>query len=317
MSLKTTLTTLLKNHKAKIPITCITAHDYLTGKLAATSPNIDMVLVGDSLAMTAQGFKSTVQLPFEVMQSSVEAVSRACPDKYLIADLTFGTFESSIGKCIESSVSLMKNGAVDAIKIEGGYPLENHFKSMLSMGIPVVGHLGLQPQKVAMLGGYKVQGNTCKSAIDLYKEVRFLRDLGVKMLVLECVPSKVAQYITQDLDVISIGIGAGNGTSGQVLVVADMLGMNEAAYEEGSQGAIPNYFDKSLLSCLPGAEIAKGQNRHIPKFVKLYADFFKIGRAAVDLYGKEVKDGSFPSKEHGFVIKSEEWEKFLVEVKKV
>lgn len=313
---KVTLGNLLKNHRVGTPITCITAHDHLTGRLVDSSPEIDMVLIGDSLAMTTHGFKSTVEIPWSSFYSSAEAVSRAVHSKFIIADLPYGSYESSIEKCIESSIALMKMGNVDAVKLEGGESIMGHVKALIGAGIPVCGHLGLQPQRSALLGGYKVQGKTASQAIRLYQEVKMIRDAGVKMVVLECVPAKVAEFITKQLDVLTIGIGAGNGTSGQVLVIADMLGMSETTPEEVSSSGVATQSTNPYAKYLPGESITNNSDvRHLPKFVNLYTDLFQIGRAAVDLYAHEVKTGLFPRKEHTYAIKDEEFEQFTSYIK--
>lgn len=329
---------LTKLHRQSTPITCLTAHDYLTARMVDSSPHIDMVLIGDSLAMTALGMSSTVQMDLQTFLGAAHAVSRGIKNKYLIADLPHGSFEASIEKCIESSVTLMKLGNVDAVKIEGGRSILPKIQALLDNGIPVCGHLGLQPQKASILGGYKVQGKTAAQAIELFKEVRMLRDAGVKMLVLECVPSRIAQVITQKLDIITIGIGAGKGTSGQVLVVADMLGMGETKIASTTAAAAAtisaepsSYADvtdaettqenpaatrnsemnQDMIPFLPGNAIANDTSRHLPKFVNLYTDIFQIGRRAIDMYGQDVKQGKFPGKDHGFIIKDEEFEEFM------
>lgn len=312
-STKVSLGKLLKLHREKTPITCITAHDFLTGRMVDSSPHIDMVLIGDSLAMTSHGFKSTVEIPWDSFISSANSVTRSVKSKFIIADLPYGSYESSIEKCIESSIKLMKMGNVDCVKLEGGESILNHIKSLINAGIPVCGHLGLQPQRAALFGGYKVQGKTASQAIQLFNEVKMLKEVGVKMLVLECVPSKVAEFITNELDILTIGIGAGNGTSGQVLVIADMLGMSETSLNEiENSSPIENPFAKYL----PGQIITNDSNsRHLPKFVNLYTDLFKIGRNAIDLYGLDVKSRKFPSPQHTYSIKEEEFQEFIKYVK--
>lgn len=302
---------LLKLHRTGTPITCITAHDYLTGRVVDSSPNVDMVLIGDSLAMTAHGYASTVQIGPEAFMASAGAVARAIQTKFLVADLPYGTYESSVAKCIESSVALMRLGNVDAVKLEGGESVIPHVRGLIGAGIPVCGHLGLQPQRAALAGGYKVQGKTAASAIRLFEEVKMLKDVGVQMLVLECVPAPVAEFITNELDVLTIGIGAGPNTSGQVLVIADMLGMSETSIEKD-----PHAVSSPLAKCLPNAAAPLSQgDRTLPKFVNMYADLFQIARGGVDQYGAEVKTRAFPRAEHTYPIKEAEFKAFVDHVR--
>lgn len=268
-----------KLYVSNTPISVITAHDFITARIADSCPNIDIVLVGDSLSMVAKGHQSTLELDFEDFYYTTKSVIRGINSKFLMVDLPFGSFESSMEKCIDSSVRLMKLGKVGSIKIEGSYEMTDHIKTLTSFGIPITGHIGLQPQKFNMVGGFKPQGRKAQNAVDIYKQALHLQSIGCKMLLLECVPEKISSFITKNVDIPTIGIGAGNGTSAQVLVMSDLLGMLD------SKNA---------------------------KFVKQYLNFHQLAVDALSQYSNDVKLRSFPnSNEHTYRINDEEYNEFV------
>lgn len=275
---QTTLLDIYQLYHSKTPITTITAHDYISASMAEKS-SVDVVLIGDSLAMTALGYPSTLEISFEEFYYQLKAVTRGIHSKFLICDLPYGSYESSVEKCIESSTKLMKLGKIQSIKLEGAFEYENHIKRLVEIGIPITGHIGLQPQKFNSFGGFKVQGSNVEDLVQIYKQALFLQKLGVSFLVLECIPTRIAQFITSKLSIPTIGIGAGNLTSGQVLVHSDTLGMLET--------------DKSL------------------KFVKPLAQFHQTGVEALNLYDKEVKESSYPERKYSYGIKDEVYAEFL------
>lgn len=280
----TTLSDIYKIYHSQRKISVITAHDYLTATMAEDS-NADMVLIGDSLAMTAKGHPSTLQLELDDFIYSAKSVAAGINTKFLIADLPFGSFEASNEQCVNTAIKLMQLGKISSIKIEGCYEVSEKIKLLTDVGIPVMGHLGLQPQKFNLLGGYKAQGRSTESALEIYKQAVHLQSIGCKMLLLECVPEKVAKFITDSIDMPTIGIGSGAYTSGQVLVVADALGM---------------------------------QNRKPAKFVKQYAKVYDEAVQALNEYDREVKEQSFPSSGvHTYKMDEQEYEEFVNRAKTI
>ncbi|KAG7877815.1 hypothetical protein KL925_000851 [Ogataea polymorpha] len=271
-----TLTDIKKLYNAKEPLAVITAHDYITGRIADSSEKLDIILIGDSLAMVSKGYASTLEIPFDDYYYACKSVLRGVNQKFVIADLPFGSFEASVSQCVESAVKLMKLGKIGSLKVEGGFEHGEQIKRLIEIGIPVTGHIGLKPQQFNAVGGYRVQGRKAQDAANIIKEAEYLRDIGCSMLLLECIPHKVAQYLTEKLDIPTIGIGSGPGTSAQVLVQADLLGMLDS----------------------PTA-----------KFVQKYMDFHSEAVNAIEHYVEDVKSGTFPNVEtHSYPIKEEEFE---------
>lgn len=273
-----TLHDLYKLYHSNQKISVITAHDYITGKIADSTSGVDVILVGDSLAMVAKGHASTLELEFEDFYYSTKSVVRSVNSKFLIADLPFGSFETSTEKCLESAIKLMKLGKIGSIKVEGSYEMTDRIKALSDFGIPVTGHIGLQPQRFNAYGGYKAQGRNSSDALDIFKQALHLQRIGCKLLVLECIPERLSEYITDHLDIPTIGIGAGNKTSGQVLVMADALGMND--------------------------------NR-LAKFVKPYLNFHSLATQSLEHYSNDVKSKVFPeSKTHTYKMDDSEFSEF-------
>lgn len=262
-----------------------TAYDYITANWVQKS-NCDMILVGDSLAMTTLGYDSTTDLSLQEFNYHVKSVCRTSGPALIIADMPFGSFEASIETGISNAIDMMKlSHKVTSLKLEVGLHSRDGYtikliKQICSRGIPVVGHIGLTPQKIHSLGGYKVQGNKkIQDAKELLETALMLQEAGCWALVLECVPHKIAKYITSKMSIPTIGIGAGSGTSGQVLVVSDILGMKDG---------------------------------YVPKFVKQYAQSQDHSITALCKFNSEVEERSFPNDEvHAFKIKDEVWKSFI------
>lgn len=271
------------------PLTMCTAYDYISASWVQKA-GIDIMLLGDSLSMTTLGYDSTSYLTMDEFKYHVKSACRAEGSSFVVSDMPFGSFESSIPQGISNAVELMRSSSkVKSIKIESGphntdsYTY-NLISELCSRGIPVMGHIGLTPQRQHSLGGFKVQANKNVEDIhNLVESAKKLEKLGCWGIVLECVPQKVAGYITEKLSVPTIGIGAGNQTSGQVLVISDMLGMQE---------------------------------QKPPKFVNIYG---KLGETAVESlqnYASDVSSKSFPETgKHTFKIKDDLWSQFLEEAK--
>lgn len=265
-----------------------TAYDFITAQWVHDA-NCDMILVGDSLSMTSLGYASTTDLPFDEFKYHVRSVCRAQGSSMIVADMPFGSFEASLEKGISNSVDMMKlSSKVASLKFEVGLHSKDRYtvrlvKEICSRGIPVVGHIGLTPQRVHSLGGYKVQGNkTLNDTKELYETAMLLQEAGCWSLVLECVPYKIATYITSQLSIPTIGIGAGNCTSGQVLVISDILSMQ--------------------------------QQERIPKFVQRYGHLYDDSVQAIKRYNQDVSEKKFPNQDlHTFKINEELWQAFLAD----
>lgn len=282
-----TLLDIQKSYMDKKPIAMVTAYDYLTGKFAETA-DIDINLVGDSLAMTALGYEDTNEITLEEFMFHTRAVTRGNRRSFMVADLPFGYHEKSPEQAIETAILLVKNARIQGVKIEGGKESVNTIRRLVEVGIPVMGHVGLTPQRHNAMGGFKLQGSSLERALEIYHDCLALQEAGVFLVVLECIPNKLAEYITSRLSVPTIGIGAGPGCSGQVLVIADLLGMGHP------------------------------EETHRPKFVKQYADVFTTATGALEQYKKDLDEGVFPNAdEHGYKMKREAYAAFKEEAEKI
>ncbi|THC90961.1 hypothetical protein EYZ11_009569 [Aspergillus tanneri] len=270
--------TLQNLYKKGEPITMLTAHDFPSGHVAEAA-GMEMVLVGDSLAMVALGMEDTSEVVMDEMLLHCRSVARAVKSAFTVADLPMGSYEVSPEQAVESSIRIVKEGRVHAVKIEGGIEMTPSIKRITQAGIPVVGHIGLTPQRQNALGGFRVQGKSTASALSLLKDALAVQEAGAFMIVLEAVPAEIAAIITKKLNVPTIGIGAGNGCSGQVLVQIDMIG-----------------------NFPPG--------RFLPKFVKKYADVWAETIKGIKLYHDEVKSRAYPSQEYTYPIPKEELAEF-------
>ncbi|KAI8830481.1 ketopantoate hydroxymethyltransferase-domain-containing protein [Chytriomyces cf. hyalinus JEL632] len=279
---KVTVKTIQKLYKTRSPITMMTAHDYPSGVFCEKG-GMEVCLVGDSLAMVALGYDSTTRITLEEMMHHSRAVARGSKSAFLIGDLPFGTYEKSAEHAIDNAIRFIREGHVEAVKLEGGVEIAGTIKRIVDVGIPVLGHVGLTPQRASSLGGFRAQGTSLLKAKALLADATALQEAGCFAMVLESVPSAVAEFITKRLSIPTIGIGAGPHCSGQVLVQMDMLGI----------------YDKFT-----------------PKFCKLYERLDPLIVNAMKEYGAEVKQGTFPdSKLHTYAMEKGEEEKFLNWVK--
>lgn len=244
----------------KRPITMVTCYDYTSAKLVNES-EIDAVLVGDSLVMTMHGHSSTLTATTEMMALHTQAVARGATGKFIVADMPFMSFRKGIAPAIECVERLMKAGA-HSVKLEGVDGHEDVIAQIVGSGVPVMGHLGLTPQSIHQFGGFKVQGRDQKMADDLVRQARRLEELGAFSIVLECIPAQLAERISRELTIPTIGIGAGNRVDGQVLVWQDLLGMNAdfkpkfvRTFLNGREslvGALNAYHREALERSFPG-----------------------------------------------------------------
>ena len=247
-------------------ITVLTAYDASMARLLSTC-GVDILLVGDSLGMVMLGYDSTVPVTMEEMLHHAKAVRRGAPDSFIVGDMPLGSYQTGNRDAVVNGMRFLKEAGCDAVKLEGGLAMCEVVRALVGAGVPVMAHIGLTPQTASQLGGYKVQGKGIDEARRLLAEARGLQEAGAFGVVLECVPSKLAQVITKSLNMPTIGIGAGVDCDGQVLVTNDLLGMFE---------------------------------KFTPKFVKKYADLAPLMRAAIQQYDTEVRGGSYPGAEHGF-----------------
>jgi 3-methyl-2-oxobutanoate hydroxymethyltransferase len=255
------------------PITMLTAYDYPTARLIDRS-GVDMILVGDSLGMVVHGFETTLPVTMDMMVLHCRAVRRGVERAYLVGDMPFGSYQLSVEEAKRNAIRLLAEGGVDAVKLEGGERVADTVRELVEMGVAVQGHIGLTPQSISALGGFKAQGKTLETARRLIDDAKALEQAGVFSLVLESVPARLAALITHLVRVPTIGIGAGAGCDGQVLVTHDLLGLSV---------------------------------RHTPKFAKRYADLAGIMQSAFEAYCDEVRARAFPSAEHEFSISDQVW----------
>lgn len=244
------------------PIVMVTAYDALMARLVAASA-VDAILVGDSAAMVVHGFASTVEATLAMMVLHTAAVRRGAPERVIVADMPFGSFRRGKYAAAEAAAALLQAGAT-AVKLEGVAGHEDVITHLVDGGIPVMGHLGLTPQSVNQLGGYRVQGRSHAAAAQLRADARRLQELGAFAVVLECVPATLAGEITAELEIPTIGIGAGAATSGQILVITDLLGMD---------------------------------GRFRPRFARRYRDGHGEVTAALEEFVRDVRTAAFPARE--------------------
>lgn len=221
-----TVATLKERKSSGTPITMLTAYDYSTARLVDEG-GIDTILVGDSLGNVILGYDSTLPVTVDDMIHHGRAVCRGAQHAFVVIDMPFMSYQVSADQALTNAGRIMKETGAQAVKLEGGIEILDGIKKMLAAGIPVVGHLGLTPQSVNQFGGFKVQGKDMKTAEKLIADAQALSDAGVAAIVLECVPARLAARISEQIDVPTIGIGAGSGCDGQVLVINDMLGTND------------------------------------------------------------------------------------------
>ncbi|XP_028769235.1 3-methyl-2-oxobutanoate hydroxymethyltransferase 1, mitochondrial [Neltuma alba] len=267
---RVTLTYLRQKHRRGEPITMVTAYDYPSAVHLDTA-GVDVCLVGDSASMVVHGHDTTLPITLDEMLVHCRAVARGAKRPLLVGDLPFGTYESSTGQAVDTAVRLLKEGGMDAIKLEGGAPSRiAAAKAIVEAGIAVIGHVGLTPQAISVLGGFKPQGKNVSSAVKVVEAALAFQEAGCFSVVLECVPPPVAAAATAALQIPTIGIGAGPFCSGQVLVYHDLLGMLQHPHH---------------------AKVT-------PKFCKQYACVGEVINNALLEYKEEVTNGSFPDPGH-------------------
>ncbi len=273
--MKNTISTFQSMKENGEKISMLTAYDYSTAKLIDEA-GINGILVGDSLGNVILGYTDTLSVTMEDMIHHGSAVARGCKNTLVVIDMPFMSYQTSVYDAVVNAGRLMKEGRGGAVKLEGGIEVVPQIKAITSAGIPVMGHLGMTPQSVNMLGGFKVQGKNEAVAKKMIEDALALQEAGAFSIVLECVPDRLAKMISEKLTIPTIGIGGGVGFDGQILVYQDMLGMFKD---------------------------------YVPKFVKKYADVGTIMTEAFQRYDKEVKEGSFPDAAHSFTIKDDVLEK--------
>lgn len=259
----------------------LTAYDAPSARIAEAG-GVDMILVGDSVGMTVQGRPDTNAVTMDDMVYHCRLVAEAARGVLVVADMPFLSYETGPEQALLNAGRLFREGGARAVKVEGGRPIVPQIRAMTAAGIPVMGHLGLTPQRAATLGGFRAQARTAEGARNLMTDALALEEAGCFAIVLECVPARVAERVTARLSIPTIGIGAGAGCDGQVLVFHDLLGLGDFR----------------------------------PKFAKAYAELGELARQAVEQYSRDVREGNFPAPEHTFSLKEEEWEAWIREEEK-
>lgn len=272
----TTLTFRQKKQRGE-PITMLTAYDYPTA-MAMDKVGIDSILVGDSLAMVVLGYENTLPVTMEEMLHHARAVARGAKSALLVGDMPFMSYQVSVEEATRNAGRFLQQGGMDAVKLEGGRERADAIRSITSAGIPVMGHIGLTPQSINQLGGFRAQGKTALAAKRLVEDALVLEEAGCFSVVLESVPARLAELISKKISIPTIGIGAGVGCDGQVLVAHDVLGL----------------FD-----------------RFTPRFVKKYANFHQEMQKVFSDYIDDVETKRFPAQEHTVEMDDKEWQALL------
>jgi len=256
----------MKQRKEKIPM--LTAYDYVTAKMVDEA-GVPLILVGDSLGMVMLGYESTIPVTMEEMIHHTKAVVRGAKKALIIGDMPFMTYHVSISDALHNAAKFIQEGGAQAVKLEGGEVVAEQVRRLVDCGIPVMGHIGLTPQSIHQLGGFKVRGKAVEEAKKLLSDARILEEAGAFAIVLECTPAPLSEMITQKLTIPTIGIGAGPDCDGQVQVISDMLGL---------------YTD------------------FVPRHAKQYARLAGEIKTAVEDYISEVKSLSFPTMEQSYTM---------------
>ncbi|MHB1652399.1 MAG: 3-methyl-2-oxobutanoate hydroxymethyltransferase [Desulfitobacteriaceae bacterium] len=277
MRQKITIADLRKKVVNQEPITMLTAYDYPIALLEERA-GIDIILVGDSLGMTVLGYDSTLPVDMDTMVTHAKAVRRGAPTAFLVGDMPYMSYQISKEEAIRNAARFMAEAGCDSVKLEGGANMAETIRALVNATIPVMGHLGLTPQSLAQLGGFKSQGRDSVSALKIIEDARILEEAGISSLLLEAVPPQVAKIITERANIPVISIGAGPYCHGQLMIVNDMLG----------------FFDAFT-----------------PKFVKKYANLNEVIQTAFTAYIQDVENGTFPSEEHCYGMKETELAKVL------
>lgn len=252
-------------------ISMLTAYDYSMAKLLDEA-GIEMLLVGDSLGQVMLGYDSTIPVTMDEMIHHVKAVARGSQNSMVVADMPFMSYHLTLEESVRNAGRFLKEGGANAVKLEGGAQIAETVKAIVNVGIPVVGHLGLTPQSINVLGGYRVQGKDDEGAKKLISDAKALEAAGAFAIVLEAIPAPLAEVITREINIPTIGIGAGKGCDGQVLVIYDFLGL---------------FSDFT------------------PKFVKKFANLKPLVMEALASYKKELQEGTFPGVEHSYGVEEE------------
>ena len=258
-------------------ITFLTSYDFPTAQFAEAA-GLDMLLVGDSLGMCVYGYAGTIPVTMDQMIYHAEAVSRAAPNTFVIGDMPFMSYQSSVEKAVENAGRFLKEANCDAIKLEGGVRITPQIRAIVDAGIVVMGHIGLTPQSSGQLGGHKAQGRTAEAADLVVQDALAVQEAGAQMILLEAIPPEVGKYITENLTIPVLSIGAGPHCDGQLLIVSDAIGQFQA---------------------------------FTPKFVKKYCNAAELVTNAMKEYVAEVRTGKFPGTEHCYNMIAGEEEKFL------
>lgn len=273
--MRNTVLTFAKAKEEGRKLTMLTAYDYSMAKLVDEA-GVDSILVGDSLGNVILGYEDTLSVTMEDMIHHTAAVARGAKNALVVADMPFMSYQTSVYDAVCNAGRLMKEGRAQAVKLEGGQKFEEHIRAIVDASIPVMGHIGLTPQSINAFGGFKVQGKDEEAARQLLEDAKAVERAGAFAMVLECVPAALAELVSKQIGIPTIGIGAGAGCDGQVLVYQDMLGM---------------FSDFT------------------PKFVKRFADVGEVMKSAFRKYIEEVQAGTFPALEHTYKIDDEVIEK--------
>jgi 3-methyl-2-oxobutanoate hydroxymethyltransferase len=273
---KVTTQTFMQKKARNQPVSMLTAYDYPSA-LAADSAGFDSILVGDSLGMVVLGYENTLPVTMQDMLHHCKAVARGASKALLIGDMPFMSYQASTADAVRNAGRFLQEAGMDAVKLEGGRERVETIRQIVDAGIPVCGHIGLTPQSVQVFGGFKTQGKTAQAARKLVQDALALQEAGCFALVLESIPEQLARAITQKLEIVTIGIGAGAGCDGQVLVYHDVLGL----------------FD-----------------RFVPRFVRQYANLNQQILEALTQFRAEIDARAFPSGEHSVTMQDDEWQDF-------
>ena len=274
---KVTTKSILEKKQQKIPMTMLTAYDFPTAQMM-DEVGIDIILVGDSLGMTVLGYETTLPVTMEDMLHHCKAVSRGAKNSFLVGDMPFMSYQVSVEEGVRNAGRFLQESGMDAVKLEGGLERIEVIRKIVECGIPVIGHIGLTPQSVHQLGGFRTEGKTAHAALKLIRDALALEQAGIFALVLESIPDKLGRLISERLLIPTIGIGAGGGCDGQVLVIDDVLGYDD---------------------------------QFKPRFAKQYANLRNVMVDAITAYKEEVISGAFPTMNHVFSINDQEWEKLI------
>jgi len=277
MADKLTIPDLLTMAEQGTPLSMITCYDYPSARIVDEA-GVDIVLVGDSVAMTVLGYPNTLPATMDMMLIFAAAVARGCERAFVLGDMPYMTYQASVSEAIHNAGRFMAEAGVDGVKLEGGRTMVKAVRGIVNAGIPVMGHLGLTPQSASLIGGYKVQGRSADVAVALLDDALALEDAGVFSILLELVPARVAEVITDKLSVPTISIGSGEGCTGHCQIYHDAIGMFEA---------------------------------FTPRHAKRYAEVSATLREALARFNREIKDGTYPGPEHSFKIPADELRAFL------